>query len=253
MKLRVVGHSWDKHAAELVAKMCNSYGIPFIDRAGVAHDVSEFAPVTSIVLEEGVPAELPDTYVYFTHRNIPELPCTHQVQVNYPDDVKAPATAAPAEAAVNSRKITEGSRRLRAEWKELQAKCKSATSFNEWATFLYDLLMTPQFSTAHGSAPDAKGKISYTWQKSLGRASFAYPTNTLDAMPKCVVEDLEMHLAAFRVGNRDPFVLSTEKSLNGRERAVVIDAILIDDTHGDGENDLWLLTIKPTTITKGLY
>lgn len=242
MKIRVIGHRWDAHAAAHIQKLCDTYNLPFLDR-GQGTDPSCFVNGTMLV---GPHTELPDGYVFFTHKSLADLPCTHQSQVQYPVEETRAENKTPEKA---TRKIVTGTKRLRAEWKELQAKCKSSTSFNEWLTSLHDLLLVPMYTVARIEEGDTR----IAWSQSLERGKFIYPTSTLDAMPKVVVEDLELHLASFRTNNRDPFVCKTEKPLNGRDRAVLIDALLIDDTHGDGEQDLWLLTIKPVTISNGLY
>lgn len=251
MKIRVIGKGWDSHVAAHVRALCLKYSLPFIDRCAVADGQLG----DTVFITETPDLELPEGYVFFQHTGMTDLPCTHNSTVVYPVESAAQeAPLAPKSPEGPSRKVVEGTKRVRAEWKEAQAKCKTAKSFNEWLTFLYDLLTLPRYSVAKALPPDAKGKVSYSWHKSLDRAFFVYPTQTLEAMPKCVVEDLENYLAAIRLtGRSSPHVFATEKPLNGRKRAVVIDHTLVEDTHGDGENDMLLLTIKPTTINLSLY
>lgn len=255
---------WSRSAAYTVASLCSKYKLPFIDIAGVTFD---YPGVTRPALCLTNPSSLPNDYVFFAHRKQKDLPHTHNAKVvvlpdapkneDRPSDEQMASSTpqAPAESKPDSRKIHEGSLRLRPEFKDLRDKCKNSTSLNEWLTNLHDLLSIPQHMVAKREGD------KFIWLVSKARPSFSYSSvdasapSSLDAVPKCVIEDLNSIIEDYK---RNPYriskVIKTEKPLSPKSfRAVVIEVYLAEEAIEVDEEDQWVLTVKPVIIENGLY
>lgn len=249
MRIKVVGESWSYGAAVTVAQLCEKYGLPFLDRACVSFTYSEHIKIPHVVAhEEG--RQLPKGYIFFTHASMADLPCTHSSKaMDLP--LPAPKPKVVVDSSTNTRKITTGTKRTRLEFKELQAKCKNAGSFNEWLTALHDVLLVPQFTVA-SVGPD--GKI--VWGISAERANFQWTAedSMSDFVPKSIVPELANILKDFAAKNKLPRVIKTERPLSkSSPRAVVIDAYIKEVAIEEDDADLWVLVIKPVTVENGLY
>lgn len=248
MKIRVTGDHWSYGAAVTVAQLCNKYDLPFLDRAGVAFAFDEHVQIPNVVAFESGHKH-PKGYIFFTHSNMPDEPFTHNSKAAVLElPVKKPEVT--VNETTNTRKIVEGTKRQRLEFRELQAKCKAAGSFHEWLTALHDVLLVPQYTVAR----IVDGKV--VWGVSPERAVFewANESSLTDFVPKMVALELAALLKQASVSNKPPRVIKTERPLsNSSARAILIDAYCKERAIEVDEEDVWVLVIKPVTIENGLY
>lgn len=252
MKIRVVSdRGWDYGAAVTIAQLCRKYNLPFIDRAGVADNNTEHeqAVIPTVIFCED--NKLPSGYIFFTHRKMPDLPFTHNAQAAVVEPpVKKPAVEFTNTAPTSNRKIVDGTKRTRSEFKELQAKCKAAGSFHEWLTAMHDVLLVPK----HTVAKIIDGKI--VWGVSPERATFEWldETSMTEFVPKSILPELASLLKAFSTTGKLPRVIKTERPLSNKtNRSILIDAYCRDKAIEVDESDVWVLVIKPVTVENGLY
>jgi hypothetical protein len=249
LKIRVVGDRWSADAEYTVTQLCLKYSLPFIDRGGITASTA-LEGINVLLGSDDI--QLPSSYAFFTHEGMADLPHTHNCKV-VPLPPKVTTLEVPVDDTTNTRKIQVGSKRIRAEWKELQAKCKSATSLNEWLTAMHGLLNVTRYSVAQ-AAPESENR-KFVWQQSPEKAKFEWPVDDLGAVPKGLVDELNSIVESFKKGFRVPLVVQTEKLISSKSfRAVVIDAYKWGVSDADEENpDIWVLTVKPVIIENGLY